>query len=231
MTDVSAEARCSNVTREIAALAIVIAATFASPKTARADGSSWATSQAAELTNQGMAHAARGDGAAATRRLLEALSFDPTYGPAYLALGKIHEAAGDLVEAERVYTTGLERVAGFAEGHAARGKVQRRLGRLREAARDFEASLSLAPDDPLVLEGLCATYVALGALPAALAASRRMEAVAFARGDDEAFVAAHTRSRALAVLVGEVDPVAAGTYERGTVRRAIAARAAARAKR
>ncbi|MDI1434155.1 tetratricopeptide repeat protein [Polyangium sorediatum] len=186
---------------------------------------SWATKQAAELVRQGEAHAARGDGAAAMRRLLEAISFDPTYGPAYLVLAARHEATGDVVEAERVYTAGLERVAGFAEGHAARGSLRRRLGRLREAAADFEAALSFVPDHKAALEGLYATYVALSALPAALAMSRRMEALAEARGDTAAHKEARARSRALVVLLAEVDPVTAGARDRGPLRRALARQA------
>jgi len=189
------------------------------------EGTSWATKQAAELVRQGESHAARGDGAAATRRLLEAISFDPTYGPAYLALAARHEATGDVVEAERVYTAGLERVAGFAEGHAARGNLRRRLGRLREAGADFEAALSFAPEHKAALEGLYTTYVALSALPAALATSRRMEVLAEARGDTAAHKEARARSRALVVLLAEMDPVAAGARDRGPLRRALARQA------
>ncbi len=202
---------------------VIVVALLALPQgQARAeDGPSWATTQAAELVRQGTAHAARGDGASAARRLLEAISFDPTYGPAYLALAAQHEASGDVVEAERVYATGLERVAGFTEGHAARGRLRKRLGRLGDAATDFEAALALTPDDPAVLEGLYATYVALGALPAALSASRRIEALAEARGDAAAHKEARARSRALGVLIAEMDPVMAGARDRGLVRRAI----------
>ncbi|MDI3291154.1 tetratricopeptide repeat protein [Polyangium sp. 15x6] len=196
--------------------------TLAAEGRAQDDGTSWATKQAAELVRQGTAHAARGDGAAATRRLLEAISFDPTYGPAYLALAAQHEATGDVVEAERVYAAGLERVAGFADGHAARGKLRRHLGRLREAAADFEAALSFAPDHVAVLENLYATYVALSALPAALATSRRMEALAEARGDATAHNEARARSRALVVLLAELDPVTADARDRGPLRRALA---------
>ncbi|MRG90941.1 tetratricopeptide repeat protein [Polyangium spumosum] len=186
------------------------------------DTTSWATKQAAELVRQANAHATRGDDAAARRRLVEAITLDPTYGPAYLGLAARHEATGDVVEAERVYTAGLERVAGFVEGHAARGRLRKRLGRLREAAADFEAALSFAPDDAAALEGLFVTYVALSALPAALAASRRMEALAEARGDAQAHKEARARSRALVVLLAELDPVMGGARDRGPVRRALA---------
>jgi|JI10StandDraft_1071094.scaffolds.fasta_scaffold15886_3 tetratricopeptide (TPR) repeat protein len=210
------------------AQALVVVLSVFMNGTALADAPSWATSQAIELTRQGIAQNTQGDGSAATRRLLEAMSFDPTYGPAYLALGAIHEAGGDLREAERVYTTGLERVAGFTEGHAARAKLFRRLGRLQEAALDFAAALSLSPDDPLVLEGICETYIALGALPAALATSRRIEAIGEERGEAKQLETAHARSRALALLLGDVDPVATGSSKRGLLRSAIARHAMGR---
>jgi tetratricopeptide (TPR) repeat protein len=208
--------------KTLGCVALVLALTGEARGQQADEGTSWATKQAAELVRQGTAHAVRGDGAAATRRLLEAISFDPTYGPAYLALAAQHEAGGDVVEAERVYEAGLERVAGFAEGHAARGRLRKRLGRLREAAADFEAALSFAPENVSALEGLYATYVALSALPAALAASRRIEALAEARGDAAAHKEARARSRALVVLLAELDPVMAGARDRGPIRTALA---------
>jgi tetratricopeptide (TPR) repeat protein len=205
------------ITRVAIVMGLAAGATHAS-----AEEASWATTQARELTRQGEAHAARGDSATAMRRLLEAVSLDPSFGSAYLALAALHEASGDSVEAERVYAVGLERVAGFAEGHLARGKLRKKLGRLREAAADFEAASSLAPEDASALEGLASTYVALGAWPAALAVSRRIEAIAAARGDAAALKEARTRSRALAALVAEADPVTAGAHDRGPVRSALA---------
>jgi len=204
--------------------AFIVCALHATRANAAEEAQSWATTQAAELTRQGAAHTARGDPATATRRLLEAISFDPTYGPAYLALASLYEGAGDVVEAERVYEAGLERVTAFAEGHAARGTLLRRLGRLREATLDFEAALSISPDEPSLLEALAATYIGLGALPAALSASRRLEVVAESRADAAMRDAARARSRALAALLSEVDPVTAGERDRGVLRRTLARR-------
>lgn len=191
-------------------------------RSASADEPSWATSQAIALTRQASTLVSQGEGAAAAKQLLDALAFDPTYGPAYVALGNIQESLGDLREAERIYSAGIEHVVGFAEGHSARAKLFRRMGRLVEATLDFDVALSLQPDDLALLEALCGTLVARGLLPAALATSRRAEVVASARGDAAAFTHAHTRSKALAVMIGDVDPVAAGTLGRGTLRTAIA---------
>jgi tetratricopeptide (TPR) repeat protein len=205
-----------------AAIALAIATALPA---ARAEEPGWSTAQAAELTRQGNAHAAGGDRSAAARRFLEAIRFDPTYGPAYLGLAALHEASGDLVEAERVYQMGVERVARFAEAHLARARLRKRQGRLADAAADLEAARALAPDDPALLGELCATYIALGALPAALGASRRLEALAEDRADAALLKESRVRSRALANLVAEADPVTAVGRERGQVRNALARRA------
>ncbi len=204
--------------------AIALALTLALPA-ARAEEPGWSTAQAAELTRQGQAHAEGGDRSAAARRFLEAIRFDPTHGPAYLGLAALHEASGDLVEAERVYQMGMERVARFAEGHLARARLRKRQGRLADAAADLEAARAFTPDDPALVGELCATYIALGALPAALGASRRLEALAEARADAAALKESRVRSRALANLVAEGDPVTAVGRDRGLVRRALALRA------
>lgn len=203
---------------------IALAITLALPP-AYAEEPGWATARAAELTRQGQAHAEGGDRASAASRFLEAIRFDPTYGPSYLGLAALHEASGDLVEAERVYQMGLERVARFAEGLLARARLRKRQARLADAAADLEAARAFAPEDPALVGELCATYIALGALPAALGASRRLEALAEARADAAALKESRVRSRALANLVAEADPVTSVGRDRGLVRRALALRA------
>lgn len=173
------------------------------------------------MTRQGREHAARGDGLTAARRYMEAIGFDPTYGPAYLALGGQHEAGGDPREAERAYSMGIDHVSGFAEALLARGRLRARLGRAQEAIGDFEAAAAVAPEGIAILKALAGAYVAQKALPAALAVTRRMAAVAEAQQDARAAAEASVGARALAALVGEADPVSAGRTGRGVVRRAI----------
>jgi tetratricopeptide (TPR) repeat protein len=182
---------------------------------------SWATHQAAEHTRMGHHHAAEGDHEAALRAFLDAVRFDATYGPAYLALGKAYQDGGDTREAERALSMGIDHVAGFAEGFVARGKLRARLHRTAEAIADFEAAESLRPEALGILRELGGAYIAAGALPAALAAARRRLAVAEAQGDKRAAGEARVEARALAGLVGEVDPVTAGASGRGPVRRAL----------
>jgi tetratricopeptide (TPR) repeat protein len=193
---------------------------------ARADDAvSWATAQATELTRQGREHASRGENDTATRRYLDAIHFDPTYGAAYLGLGALQEAAGDPREAERTYATGLDHVTGFAEAHRARARLRIRQKRAAEAVADLEAATGLEPTDIATLRELGSAYVSAGALPAALAVMRRVAAIAEAAGEAQIAVEARVSGRALSLLLGAVDPVAAGGVGRGPVRSALAATA------
>lgn len=205
---------------------VLLAVLFAalSPELARADDAvSWATAQAAELTRQAREHVRRGEGETAARRYLDAINFDPTYGAAYLGLGALQEAAGDPREAERTYATGIDHVAGFAEALRARARLRVRQSRLAEAVSDLETAASLAPVDAATLRELEVAYVSTGALPAALAVIRRVAALAEAAGVAKDAAAARVRARALSLLLGAVDPVAAGASGRGPVRSALAA--------
>jgi tetratricopeptide (TPR) repeat protein len=208
-----------------ALLAGVIAALVATGPARADDAVSWATSQAAELTRQGREHAAQGDTDTAVRRYLDAIKFDPTFAAAYLSLGGLQEAAGDPREAERTYSTGLDHVNGFGEGHRARARLRIRQKRVMEAVGDLEAAVGYAPADVGALRELASAYVAVGALPAALAVTRRVVWVAEEAGDAKVVGEAKVSARALALLVGGVDPVMAGGIGsgRGAVRSALSA--------
>jgi tetratricopeptide (TPR) repeat protein len=186
-----------------------------------APATSWATTQAAERTRAGHAHAASGEHDAALRSYLDALGFDVTYAPAYLALGELYEARGDVGEADRALSMGIEHVAGFYEALVGRARLRARLHRSADAIADLEAAAALRPEGPGVLRELASAYVAAGALPAALAVTRRRVVAAEALGDDRAAREARVEVKALAGLVGEVDPVMAGKTSRGVVRRAL----------
>lgn len=192
------------------------------PAAARADGVGWATAQAAELTRQAEARAARGEADVALARYLEAIRFDATYGPAYLGLGALYERAGDLREAARIYTMGLDHVSGFVEGYRARAALLSRQGQLDAAIGDLTAAAALRRDDPALLRELCRAYVAASALPAALGVARRLSELAAEASDSALAAEARTQARALSILIGEADPVRAGLRGRGPVRHALA---------
>ena len=182
---------------------------------------SWATTQAAEQTRQGLAHAARGETSEAIARYLDAIGFDATHGPAYLALAAAYEARGDVKEAERTYAVALSHVPGFAEALIGRGRLRAALHRAPEAAADFQEAAALRPEAIGVLRELEATLVAAGALPAALAVARRIAALAEEQHDARAAAEARVGSKALALIVAEADPVTAGKTGRGEARRAL----------
>ena len=90
---------------------------------------------------------------------------------------------------------------------------------------DLEAATSLEPSDLATLRELGSAYVSAGALPAALAVTRRVAAIAEAGGEAQIAGEARVSGRAIALLLGAVDPVAAGSVGRGPVRSALAAAA------
>ena len=214
-------------TRPLCAAALSLAAL--SPATAPAQeppepapiATSWATTQAAELTRQAREHAAHGEADVALTRYAEAARLDPTYGPAYLGLASVYEARGDVSEAERSYAVGLDHVPGFADALVSRARLRSALHRPAEAAADLEAAASLRPETVALLRELAGAYVAAGALPAALAVTRRLAALAEAQQDGRGASEARVGARALALLVGDVDPVSAGQRGRGAVRHAL----------
>jgi tetratricopeptide (TPR) repeat protein len=184
-------------------------------------GVSWATARAHDQTRQGDLHAACVETSAAIASYLEALGFDATYGPAYLGLAAAYVTRGDVREAERTYAMGIEHVPGFAEALIGRGRLRASLHRPAEAALDFQEAAALRPDAIDVLRDLTAALVAAGALPAALAVTRRIAVLADEQHDARAAAEARVGSKALALIVAEADPVTAGRSGRGEARRAL----------
>jgi len=198
---------------------------------ARADDSeSWATARARSLVEQGQSNRASGHVDIALERFREAIVMDGSYGPAYLALASLREATGDAEEADRVLALGLDRIPEFSEGLEARGDLLSRAGRNGEATTTLLAALAIAPDDVTLLGKILVVAPRAGQLPVALAAARRLRALAHARGDAAAEREAALTATALATLLGEVDPVVAGTSRGERSRKALAAFASGRAR-
>jgi tetratricopeptide (TPR) repeat protein len=181
---------------------------------------SWATAQARTLTREGEIHVRCNEGDSALRSFLEAIRFDATYPPAYLALAEIYEARGDFGEADRALSMGIEHVVGFFDALWRRGKLRGRQHRGPEAIGDLEAAASLRPEEA-VLRDLSAAYVSARALPAALAVARRRLRLAEGLGDAASIAQARLEVRALAGIVAEADPVSLGARGRGPVRHAL----------
>lgn len=206
----------------LGAAGLAVALTLGAARPAVAGSLNWSTRQAVELTRQGAAALEQGRTEDAARRFLEAIRFDATHGPAYLALGNMYERKGEPDEAARTYAVGIERAPTFTPLHVARGSLLLRLGRAEDAAGDLRVASSLEPDEPAILRDLAAALARASAMPAALCVSRRLEALALSRGDAALAAEARTRVRALALLVAEGDPVTAGADASSAVRRALA---------
>lgn len=189
---------------------------------AQSTGENWATSRARVLTEQGQAHRRQGNVDLAIKRFNEALGIDATYGPAYIALASLREASGEADEAERVLEMGLDRIPGFAEGLTARAELFARNHRLDEAVASFLAVLALKPDDVTTLRRLVAVAPLGGLFPVALAAARRLSAIARVQGDTALASEMIREARALVRLVAEADPVRGGAGSREGARRALA---------
>lgn len=166
-------------------------------------------------------HSRRGDLALAMAELNEALRFDPSFGDAYLELGRLRERSGDFGEAERVYEQAARVPSVRAEALFGQARVTRARGRDDEAFRALEASVELAPERQS-LELLAEWYVQRRAWPAALVAWRRV----LSTYDDEPGPErdrVRVRIQALVLLAADADPVVAGaTHSRGWVRRSLA---------
>lgn len=213
----------------VAVVAVSVGTACGDPAAARADGN-WATSRAEELCAQGQSHRAGGEVDVALDRFRQAIEIDPTFGPAYLALGGLREATGDVDEAERTYAAGIDHVAGFADGLLARAALRLRAGRGDAALADFLAALALRATDIDVARRVRDASISLGRFPLALATSRRLVSLSAAQGDVATEHEARVTASALSELVGFADPVVDGEG-RNPVRAALARSAAPHKRR
>lgn len=208
-------------------LVVSVIAAFASLDGAHAQPAAsqenWATARARSLTEQGRAHRQSGDTARAVARFSEALAIDATFGEAYLELATTREAAGETDEAERVLAISLERIPGFVEGMWARGELYGRARRYPEATSAFLHVSAAKPDDEPTLHKILINATRAGLFPVALAAARRLGALAEKRDDRVAAKDARLTTKALAKLVAEADPVSTGVKLSDPIRRALAA--------
>jgi tetratricopeptide (TPR) repeat protein len=146
---------------------------------------------------------------------------DPTFGPAYLGLGRCREQLGDRQEAERVYTRAAKIRSVAAEALARRAALRDQLGRQAAALRDLESALAVGPPSAERLLQLAAWYVRQGAWPAALAVHRRRLAQLESTPASAEHGKTRVKVRALSRLADSTDPVAAGSGCPNWVRRAL----------
>lgn len=186
---------------------------------------SWAKASIAELMRRGREDERQGDALRAMTAYTRAIQLDPTYGPAYIQLGRLREAAGDFREAERLYSSaaGIQEYAAQALVHRARLFLH--TGRQAEAFRDLRAAVKLDDKNTALRRQLASWYAKRRMWPAALAEWRRLSALLESKPGSAALREARLQVKALSVLAGPCDPVQAGASDASWVRRALASMA------
>jgi tetratricopeptide (TPR) repeat protein len=164
----------------------------------------------------------RGDTADAMRVYNEAIRMDPSYGRAYLALGRLRHALRDWQEAERLYGAAIRLPESAAQALEQRARLQRERGNAPAAFTDLRAAIELEPHAHERQRMLAAWYVENKAWSAALGVWRRLAAELESADKSEQLRQAKIQIRALALLAGETDPVLAGHDHPSSVRRSLA---------
>jgi|SRR6185312_2537136 len=171
-----------------------------------------AASSCDEFVASARAHEKSGEPEIALRQYNDAVTLDPTCGPAWLGLGELRARTGDAAEAERVYDAALTHLPSLAEAVAGRARSRRRLGRADEAEEDMRAyaeGLANKGDLHGALAGLvelASWFSAENRPPAELACWRRVAELAL--GVDSALESrARATTAALVLVVGPADPV------------------------
>ncbi|MEZ4227396.1 MAG: hypothetical protein R3B13_41040 [Polyangiaceae bacterium] len=184
---------------------------------------SWATRAARDLVERGERARAGGNAGEALRLYTEAVRMDPSYGPAYLALGHLRQAMGDAGEAGRVFDLAIRLPSGGADALAARAALRYARGDVGGAIADMEASLARDPHRVERLRQLGYWHIATHSWAGALSAWRRLLGEHERLGQSQELAQDRTQVRALTVLAAEADPVhGMGQSHPSWVRRALA---------
>lgn len=181
-------------------------------------------SRAAELTELGARFLEAGDRVSAAGYFREAIGIDPSHAPAYVALGELQLARGAVRDAEDTFRVGAIRAGrdvrvwiGLARALDASGEPDASDAVLAQADAAF-------PADRALLAFRAERAEARGRWSLALALTRRLAALATEEGGLEEVARLRARERALAVLVGGLDPVRVPAVPDDPVRRALASR-------
>jgi tetratricopeptide (TPR) repeat protein len=207
--------------RAIAALLLAASALIDGPIAAAPSAS------ASLLVAQGKQKEADGDELSAIKRYSDAIAIDPVNEQAYLALGALRTKRNELTEAEGVYDVAVIRVPASRALFVARGKVRRLRGHALEARQDLRRAWLLegntaTPEELEIVRELIAVAHEQREPAAELLGWRRLLAIARARGDATLTKEASVQSRALAILVGEIDPVTIGRSSPEPARKSLA---------
>jgi tetratricopeptide (TPR) repeat protein len=184
----------------------------------------WFSASVDELVRRARAEVRQGDVGEALLLYTQALDLNPSSGAALLELGKLRQQLNEYDDARAVYRRASEIHACAPEAFAALARLARARGNDAEACADLRTAIRLDPKAHARVRELAGWYVARRAWSAALELYREL----IAELENEPSRAAELRrariqARALSLLAGDTDPVAAGGTARNWVRRAIAA--------
>jgi tetratricopeptide (TPR) repeat protein len=187
-----------------------------------ADG--YRSERAAELTGLGARFLEAGDRVSAAGYFREAIGIDPAFAPAYVALGELQLARGSTRDAEETFRVGATRAGrdvrlwiGLVRALEASGSTGEAESVLVQAEGTFRR-------DRTLLAFRADRAEDQGRWSLALSLTRRLASIAEEERDAEALARLRARERALAVLVGGLDPVRAPPAHDDSVRSALAGR-------
>ncbi len=180
--------------------------------------------RAEELTALGARFAEAGDRVSARGYLRDAISADPSYAEAYVALGELELARDAYRDAEATFRVGLVRAGSDARLWIGLSRALIGMG----APEDADAVLAQADaqlsGDVSLLAFRAEHAEQRGRWSLALSITRRLAELARRDGDREREAGLRARARALSILVGTLDPVLAPRAGPSRVRALLAER-------
>lgn len=179
--------------------------------------------RAAELTAMGGRFLEAGDRVSAAGYFREAIGVDPSFAPAYVALGELQLARGALRDAEETFRIAAARAGTEARVWIGLARTLEAMGADEDADGVLAQASAALREDETILSFRAEHAERRGRWSLALALTRRLATLAVRRGESERAGTLRARERALSVLVGNLDPVR-GSRSDELVRRSLSAR-------
>lgn len=178
--------------------------------------------RAAELVALGARFAEAGDRVSARAFLRDAISADPSYTDAYVSLGELELERASYRDAEATFRVGLVRARADARLFIGLARALEGMGASSDADVVLAQAETQLPGDLELLAFRAEHAERRGRWSLALSITRRLAEVARRDGDRERESALRARARALAVLVGSLDPVRSPSANASRIRTLLA---------
>ncbi|MBN8615419.1 MAG: hypothetical protein J0L92_32790 [Deltaproteobacteria bacterium] len=178
--------------------------------------------RAAELSALAHRFAEAGDRVSARAYYRDAISADPSYADAYVALGELELGRDAYRDAEATFRVGLVRAGSDARLWIGLARALTGLGAPDDADSVLAQADAQLPDDLALLAFRAEHAEQRGRWSLALSITRRLAEIAARDADHDREDALRARARALELLVGELDPVRSAPSAASRVRRLLA---------